>query len=137
MQSREEKKVQNEILLEIGKHPDFRIWRHTVGTGYGMYIVRNAMEMLRNKRLKPALDILLQAQPIKFGIKGQSDIAGIHISGKAIWIEVKAPGKLNEESEEQIKWGAMIRNYNGFYACVDSLEVLKKTLMNEGLYDNT
>ncbi len=133
MLSREEKKVQNVILLELGKKPYFRVWRNTVGVGYGMYIVRNAMSFMRRKQLTSALNVLLQAQPIKFGIPGQSDIFGIHSSGRFISIEVKAPGKLKDESLEQIRWGVMIKKFNGFYACVDSLEMLLNELEGENL----
>lgn len=133
MLSREEKKVQNAVLLNLGKNPNFTVWRNTVGVGYGMYIVRNAMKLLRARQFRAALDVLTKAQPIKFGIAGQSDVFGIHSSGKFISIEVKAPGNLKGESEEQKKWGAMIRRRNGFYACIDSLDMLLFQLGQEGI----
>lgn len=136
MSAKEEKKVQSTIMLNLGKHPNFRVWRNQVGTGYGMYIVRNALGMIKAGKIKMAIQTLVQAQPIKYGIKGQSDIFGIHCSGRFISIEVKAPGKLNQESEEQVRWGTMVMKYGGFYRCVDNWEILKEELTNLGMFDD-
>lgn len=136
MQSREEKKVQTEILLELGKNSEFRVFRHQVGVGYGLGIIKQAIELLRIRKWQAALACLRKAQVIKWGVPGQSDLHGIHMSGRCIWIEVKAPGKLNGESDEQKRWGAMILKYNGFYTCVDNWETLKSELEYAGLWDD-
>lgn len=130
-----EKDVQTDILLNLGKRPELRVWLHNVGRGYGLYIVQNAIKLMKKRQWANALNVLLRATVISWGIRGQSDINGIHKSGRTIWIEVKAPGKLKEEKPEQKKWGAMIRKYGGFYACVDSVEMAVDLLFKEGLID--
>jgi len=127
--------VQTDILLSLGGRKELRLWVHNVGKGYGLYAVRSAIELLRSGKWKVALSVLLKAPVIQWGKNGQSDISGIHKSGRSIWIEVKDEGKLNGESDEQKKWGAMIKRFGGFYACVDSVEMARAALASEGLLD--
>src|SRR5574343_500162 len=101
----------NSILLELGKRKEIRIWRNQVGLAYGFNFVKTLFALLMKRDVVSATNLIKTTRPIHFGVKGQSDIAGIHKSGKSIWIEVKREGNLKGESEFQKAWGRMIVKY--------------------------
>lgn len=72
------------------------------------------------------------------GIRGVSDITSIcpfnkdgtktENTGKILCIEMKRPGKLNTQSEDQKEFERMINKNNGIYILCDGWEMLDKKL---------
>lgn len=86
-----EKRLQNAILMSVGRRSDTRLWRHNVG------------------RARPLSnpDTVMQ-----YGRPGQSDLMGIGPGGTFIAIECKAGGRL---TPEQASWSRMVRAMGGLF----------------------
>ena len=67
------------------------------------------------------------------GLPGVADIIGLTRFGKFIAIEVKATGKKNNQSEAQKEFEKNIKEFNGYYFLVDSVEDLEKQLKESNL----
>lgn len=129
-----EKEVQNEILLELNKYPNIRVWRQNTGVAVGLSQLMAVKYALQNRQYSLALRLLMSLIATKYGNKGMSDVQCIVApTGQHVWFELKATGKLNDESTEQKAWGAMIVKYGGRYACVDSLELAESWLREWGI----
>ena len=84
-----EKKLQNALLMSIGRRPDTRVWRHNVGKA----------------RPLSAPDTVVQ-----YGRPGQSDLFGITRGGRLLCIECKAASRV---TEEQRSWLRMVERFGG------------------------
>lgn len=78
-----EQAIQNEILLRLGALPGLRLWRCNSGLAFGP-------SGARVKLLPP----------------GHPDLAGVASGGRAVFIEVKAPGQ--RPRPEQAAFHAML-----------------------------
>ena len=83
-----EKKLQNGILMSVGRRPDTRIWRHNVGKA----------RPLSNP------DTVIQ-----YGRPGQPDLMGL-CRGRFLAIECKASGRVTPEQQSFL---AMVRKLGG------------------------
>lgn len=74
-----------------------------------------------------------QGRLVKFGLKGSSDIIGVHSpSGRIVCVECKSTGKKVKPNSEQDNFLSMIRNQGGIaFECDDSKKI--KKLLDEQL----
>lgn len=84
-----EKKLQNALLMSLGRRPDTRVWRHNVGKA----------------RPLSAPDTVVQ-----YGRPGQSDIFGVTRGGRLLCIECKAASRV---TPEQRSWLKMVDAFGG------------------------
>lgn len=66
----------------------------------------------------------------KHSPKGVSDIVGSY-NGRALFIEVKAPGKIKNVSKEQMEFLERMRQTGAIAFAADSIDVVEKELINE------
>lgn len=88
--------IQQAILLALGARRDLRLWRNNSGVAFG------------------------KGRAVRFGVVGQADISGILKGGRRLELEVKRPGE--RPTEEQARFGAMIRTFGGVWEVVHSVE---------------
>lgn len=86
-----EAEFQAKVIRAIGSKPEYRLWRHFVGTLFDA-----------------------NGRPVRVGIKGSADATGLDTrSGRRLEVELKAAdGRL---SEEQILWGKRMAEYGAIY----------------------
>lgn len=93
-----EARILSEVLVALGSDPRCRVWRSNTGVA----------RTLDDDRV------------VRFGVRGAADITGILADGRRLEIEVKrASGKV---SEDQARFGSMIRSFGGIFAVVRSAE---------------
>lgn len=150
--AKEEKILQDNIMLEFGSHPDIRLWRVNTGVAYG-YSQTQALWSTANKlatmvahgntaaaakSAQQIFNITSKMQPTKYGIKGTADINGIvsyqrpdgSYFARFIGIEVKsAKGKA---TPEQIAWGKMVEERGGIWILAFSIKDVRERLTKEG-----
>lgn len=105
-----EAKLQNEIRLALGRNPNVVLFRNNVG------VAKHEDSFVR----------------YGVGGPGGSDLIGILApSGRFIALEVKVPG--GRVSEEQKRFGELIRSKGGIFAVVYSVDDALKVVANESL----
>jgi len=125
-----EKQIQNGILLKFGAVDYMRIWRVNVGMAYSFHEVGALKRMLMGKDYSNASKYVQTLNPIRFGQKGHSDIAGIMCDGRGIYIEVKSEtGKI---SPEQGYFRDMILKHKGIHIIARSEKDVEDKLTIEG-----
>jgi len=140
-----ERDIQRDILLRFGALPWLRIWRMNTGKAYGYSLVRAAVTLLLQKRIKEAIDAFKRMPLTTYGQSGAADIQGIirmpdrffHAAGlqpmglgRFLAIEVKRPGET--QSDEQVKWQAMVESMGGLYILATDVEDVQNKLWAEG-----
>ncbi len=110
MKRQRESDIQRAILTALAGRADLRIWRQNTGAA---------------RRKSGAL--------VRFGVPGQADLSGILTDGRRLEIEVKtARGK---QSDQQIAYQEMIREYGGVYILARSPEDAIRGLEGAGFPD--
>lgn len=114
-----EQVAQQKILLRFGALPDLRIWRQNTGQAW-QPLTPAAREAFR--RLRETMPGGFR--PVMYGTKGAADIQGIlavsgrrdvtdEAIGRFLAVEVKSErGRLSEDQE---RWGAMVKSQGGIY----------------------
>jgi len=122
---RSEKKLQTQILRELGSHKDFRLFRNSVGLGYTGAVTQSSDGYIT----------IQNPHPSKFGLcKGSADIIGLQrikitpdmvgtYIAKFISIEVKSP--TGRVTDDQMKWSQMILNFGGTSIIAKSMDDIK------------
>lgn len=105
-----EKQTQHAILAAIGSRPDVRLWR--ANCGVAVPASSAVLAALDRQRVRYSV--------VRFGLTGQADLTGIREGGQRVEIEVKAPK--GRSSEEQNRYGEMIRRHGGVYIVAKSVE---------------
>jgi hypothetical protein len=95
-------KLVNEILATFGSNNGIRIWKNNTGMAFQ------------------------RGRPIKFGLKGSSDIIGILSDGTFLAIECKT-GKARQ-SQHQKNFQKMIEQFGGIYILARSLNDVERGL---------
>lgn len=115
-----ESETLKKTMLKIGCLDWLRIWRNNTGLAWnGTRVQLQAGQTVRDNYGRTfkvgSGDILIKnAHPVKFGLVGSGDIAGIIApSGKALYIETKY-GKY-KQTPEQKNFAAMIKQMGGIY----------------------
>jgi len=95
-----EQEIMNQIMLELGRRPDVRLWRQNSGVAKG----------LKNDTV------------IRMGVPGCGDLTGIvTISGIGIRLEIEVKTENGRQSEQQIKFGKMVADRGGVYILARSV----------------
>ncbi len=94
----EEKDTQNAILLRFGALPWLRMWRMNVGKGYTLDAIKAALALLRAGKVAEAIQRLVRAPIVSYGVPGMADITGMFACGQRLEVEVKSSkGRLRAE----------------------------------------
>lgn len=103
--SRSEKAILNDTLVKVSALPETIIWRNNTGTAWaGRRVnVRPGQTLV----VKPGMTIIMDAQPISFGLPGSGDAMGAS-AGRPLAIETKdATGRQTQEQKDfQAAWEA-------------------------------
>lgn len=105
-----ERSVENEILRVFGTRRDMRIWPAKVGR------------------------VRIKGRVVQFGVIGQADISGLVLingMGVRLEIECKRPDG-GRVSDEQQKYGEMIKRFGGIYVVARSADDVWKALAAAG-----
>jgi hypothetical protein len=95
-----EQEIMNQIMLEVGRRPDVRLWRQNSGVARG----------------------LQSDTVIRMGVPGCGDLTGIvTISGIGIRLEIEVKTEKGRQSEQQIKFGKMVADRGGIYILARSV----------------
>ncbi len=115
-----ESETLKKTMLKIGCLDWLRIWRNNTGLAWNGTRVRlQAGQTIRDSygraiKVGPGDVLIKNARPVKFGLVGSGDIAGIIApSGRALYIETKY-GRYNQ-TPEQKSFAAMIKQMGGVY----------------------
>ena len=109
----EESRIKNDVLRHFGTRDEIRIWNNPSGMGRAMN----------------------DDHPIRFGLKGSSDIIGIigaePLRGK--WLAIETKTEVGRQSKEQINFMNMIRAMGGIYIIARSVHDVYAALFDAGL----
>lgn len=96
-----EQEIMNQIMLEVGRRPDVRLWRQNSGVARG----------------------LQSDTVIRMGVPGCGDLTGIvTVSGIGIRLEIEVKTQKGRQSEQQIKFGKMVADRGGIYILARSVD---------------
>jgi hypothetical protein len=96
-----EQEIMNQIMLEVGRRPDVRLWRQNSGMAKG----------LNNDTV------------IRMGVPGCGDLTGVvTVSGLGIRLEIEVKTAKGRQSEQQIKFGKMVADRGGIYILARSVD---------------
>lgn len=118
-----EKNIMNLCMVALSKIPGLRCWRNNTGQAWsGSKIIKlRSGDVVRAR----SGDVLIRdARPIRFGLPGSGDILGLRsvtitpamvgmTMGQFIAVETKKVG--GRQSEQQVKFGAMVNALGGAY----------------------
>lgn len=105
-----ERDIQTAILAAIGSRPDVRLWRANTGVAIPL---AHACPLCRGRG-------------VRFGVVGQADLSGIVRGGRRLEVEVKSP--TGRPSEQQVRFGNMIRSKGGIYVVARSVEDVERAI---------
>lgn len=137
-EDRLEAALQADILEKVGQHPDIRIWRVNVGMAYGYGTINRLVSMLQGGAIPKAVEISKRMRPVKYGVKGQSDIQGFCTyetkSGKAFsrFLAIECKIHPRKATEPQRAWGDMVEQRGGIWILAYSLNDVWERLRREG-----
>lgn len=110
--ARAEAELIRDILLRVGARPGVRLWRANVGVAVPLHLLCDDCRHL------PA---------VRFGVKGQADLSGI--AGPAgRRLEVEAKTGRQQPTEQQRRFGRMVRTQGGIYVVARSVEDVEEVL---------
>ncbi len=104
--------------LNVGKYPELK-WFHAIPNG------GSRGDSIKSRAIR---GMQLKAEGVKKGVSDcflpvkRNDCSGLYI-------EMKKPGALNKESDEQKEFGKFVREQNFGYVCCDSWEKAKDILI--------
>jgi hypothetical protein len=108
----QESQLVQQILLEIGKRRDVRIWRSNTGAAKG-----------RGARGKEYF--------VRFGVPGAADLSGLLAGGRRLEVECKSGrGRVRPE---QKAFAEMVERFGGLYVLARSVEDVERAI-NVALY---
>lgn len=124
-----ESSLQRAILLATRSTPGLRLWRQSVGLAVPMSVAARLRELALlavEAGLAPR-SAMPHVQPLRYGQPGMADLSGLlGPSGRRVELEVKAPrGRLSEQQE---RWGEMVRSRGGLWIVARSVEEAQEGL---------
>lgn len=131
-----ESETLKKIILKLGAKPWLKIWRNNTGQAWnGVRISLKKGSRVTDSQGRVLTiqsdDILIRnAHPVKFGLVGSGDIAGIiSPSGICIYIETKY-GRY-KQTEQQKLFAKMIQDMGGIYIVARDPETIEQQIIDE------
>lgn len=126
--TRSEKAIQSDILVDVSALPETMAWRHN--TGQAWQGIKLRFYPGTQTPVPPGHVLLKDARPVKFGLTGSADIIGA-TCGKPLAIEVKDED--GRQSTDQKNFQRAWERAGGIYLLVRSAaESVKRVLAATG-----
>ncbi len=111
-------KFQSEVLLYLSaNYKQGRFWVNATGMAYTIPAVKNLMKSACTLNIGLIKKAIKELRPIKYGLKGSTDIIGC-LNGRFIGIEIKTGS--GKRSKEQENFYNMINSKNGMCLLVSN-----------------
>jgi len=124
--SRSEKAILNDTLVQVSALPETICWRNNTGTAWAGR--RVDARIGQTIVVKPGMTIIMNAQPVSFGLPGSADIMGAS-AGRPVAIETKTA--IGRQSDLQVNFEAAWTKAGGLYILArspeDALTALDRT----------
>ena len=131
-----ESETLKKIMLKLGAKPWLKIWRNNTGQAWnGVRISLKKGSRVTDSQGRVLTiqsdDILIRnAHPVKFGLVGSGDVAGIiSPSGICIYIETKY-GRY-KQTEQRKLFAKMIQDMGGIYIVARDPETIEQQIIDE------
>lgn len=101
--AKSEKAIVNETLVTLSALPETIVWRHNTGQAWAGRRVNATIG--QTVVIRPGMVILLEAQPLTFGLPGSGDILGAS-RGRPLSVELKdSTGRQSEVQKRfEVAW---------------------------------
>ena len=131
-----ESDILKKVMLSLGTKHWIKLWRNNTGSAWQgqRYNLKRGLKLTTTSGksfITETGDILLRhAHPVKFGLIGSGDIAGIiYPNGKTIYIETKY-GKYKQTTYQK-NFEKMIKAMGGIYIVVKDPDNVEQQILNE------
>lgn len=111
------------ILHVCRTYPGARAWRRNVGQGYPAAVVKTALGALRRNDVAAAIQTLVRARPVMFGVPGEPDIDGwVRINHTAVRLGIEVKTGQDRMRTKQLTFQSAITRGGGIYVVAHTFE---------------